>query len=389
MKTTIPYDSSLSLGSVVCPAKYHALQALASQAAHIGAAEKALEAATATLNAFNDLWLESSGLSRQVIDRVGRGRSEARRSVEVATEALVNARVEWSPRIVDLQRKAEDQGDPHESPIDFSRTGVRQLPLVEDSIRMSGQYFSFASDAGDASGLERFVAGATSFLGAKRSIDLASTVSSQVALQRTAHDVEGTLIVTATCTHRNLGLLDPVVLDADKALALWNRFFPKHPLMPGKPDALIAAARDSGTDESEAFHLCTGARYGSSFIGMVHLLNRPDGALAAGDTFSDLSIDAIRRALPADATVSHCDIIVAGGLSSLASSRSGGVLDVRSLLQAFDDYVARVGAGCSGVPIKFMLSSVTRDQVARAWCERHMPARFEGGPTAAAHEPSA
>ena len=43
--------------------------------------------------------------------------------------------------------------------------------------------------------------------------------------QRELHEISGTLVVTATCTHANAAIFAPFIIDADKAINAWNETF--------------------------------------------------------------------------------------------------------------------------------------------------------------------
>lgn len=52
------------------------------------------------------------------------------------------------------------------------------------------------------------------------------------------------------------------------------------------------------------------------------------------------------------------------------------VLDVNSLMTAFDNYVTAARAGGIGVPINYYLKPITRTQLAQMWMTKYYPDRF-------------
>ena len=49
------------------------------------------------------------------------------------------------------------------------------------------------------------------------------------------------------------------------------------------------------------------------------------------------------------------------------------VIDLNSLMTAFDDYVQKAGDGKTGVPINFYLSYVTKRDIALEWMKKYYP----------------
>ncbi|MCY1384657.1 hypothetical protein D9M69_729430 [compost metagenome] len=63
------------------------------------------------------------------------------------------------------------------------------------------------------------------------------------------------------------------------------------------------------------------------------------------------------------------------------------MLDVNSLMTAFDNYVAAARKGGIGVPINYYLKPITRTQLAQMWMNKYYPDRLlaiQGDDTAAA-----
>lgn len=167
----------------------------------------------------------------------------------------------------ELANEAGDRMDTPESPIDFEASTLTKQPLSAESLKLDSQYFSMESNLqGDViANIETFVRDAAGEGGGQ----VAKAVSAQVVNQNRNHHVCGTLIIVANCTHRNAGLLSPLVIDPDKAIKAWNqthetsrRIVSPESEVPGR----------EGGDEEEGMTLITGAAYASSFVGMVHIL---------------------------------------------------------------------------------------------------------------------
>ena len=289
------------------------------------------------------------------------------------------------------------------------------------------------------------------------------------------HDIQGTLVISATCTHKDAVLLAPFVLDVDKALRVWNQVQTdqKHNDQLIKPDDIkniqkIAAQSDTPADLQNALRLLSGATYGSCFIGMVHILNTSEtmsdeemtsvaaslqaqfkvGAFFADESGgfgvdSSFSNDA-KNLLSSQNISSHCTLIAMGSIpsiksnevalgvksftdddgaksmaalakiqnataddfksmdSSADSARTGGqfvalqtakitavlsglsqiddkankMLDINSMMDAFEDYVEKCLSGNIGIPINYYLKSITKSQIAQMWMAKYYPGKF-------------
>lgn len=71
---------------------------------------------------------------------------------------------------------------------------------------------------------------------------------------------------------------------------------------------------------------------------------------------------------------------VEGVLSSLADIQGEKikVMDVNSLMDAFDTYIANISNGkCTGVPINYFVKPITRSQLALMWVTKYFPGEFD------------
>jgi hypothetical protein len=69
---------------------------------------------------------------------------------------------------------------------------------------------------------------------------------------------------------------------------------------------------------------------------------------------------------------------VLSGLADIEKT-TNQMLDINSLMQAFDDYVTRAGAakdGTFGVPINYYIKPITRSQLAQMWMSKYYPNKF-------------
>jgi hypothetical protein len=151
------------------------------------------------------------------------------------------------------------------------------MPLAADTMNMDVQYFSYDKNSQNADTFSAQIASyvsknASSIIGSQ-SAKLASAASAQVSGQVTAHDIEGTLVVPVSCTHKNASILAPFVLQIDKAIKVWNHLFPAKKLDPTSRTAMENIAGNDSQEDKEKFSVISGTTFGSSFVGMVHVLN--------------------------------------------------------------------------------------------------------------------
>jgi hypothetical protein len=169
-----------------------------------------------------------------------------------------------------------------ESPVILKTQNIKTLPLSSESIKLDSQYFSYEGGAQDdpISAISKFVGDSTSGALGEQAKKLAQDSASQVAAQRQAHDLTGTLIITASCTHRNVMLLDPFEIDSDRAISIWNRKF--------QDDAIDLDDYDPkktiSYDDKNMLTVVSGVKFGSCFVGMAHFVKSDIDAIDVSDS---------------------------------------------------------------------------------------------------------
>ena len=276
MSTTIPYSPSLVLGSIIEPAAMDTLLA-------VSAAQTPIDAAQETLNSFiamkRSLEMTVQELINMSIDpkELVKKVEEVGAEVDKAATAYATTRLEQELKLQPLRARMQMVHANVESPIDYNRTQVTTKALAADSLKMDAQFFSFDENAENdnttLANIKSYVSGATAFLGVKASFDMAKTAVDQVDKQRQLHKISGTLVLTATCTHKEAQILSPLYLDVDKAIRVWNQLFPDEKNKIRMDEASIQQIADQeGTPQEVSFNIISGSTLGSSFVGMVHVL---------------------------------------------------------------------------------------------------------------------
>ena len=144
--------------------------------------------------------------------------------------------------------------------------------------------------------------------------------------QEQTNVLEGTLIITVTCTHKDAVLLAPFVLDVDKAIRVWNSLCDEGDIPKDKYlniNELQKFAKEEGTKDEEKLSLLSGVTYGSSFIGMVHILKSTSSK-------SSQNISTVAASMQAQMETGNWFSSASGGFGIDASFAN----DVKSLLSS-------------------------------------------------------
>ncbi|BBM84492.1 hypothetical protein [Candidatus Uabimicrobium amorphum] len=484
MSTEIPYDPSLALGNIVPDEKLKVLEAISALQTPIDAAQGELNSAIMlkrklqmTMNDLVNMGIDTSELNDSIAKVGGEILDAAKKYAKVSVDAL--------PKVAAQKAKIAQVSDSLESPIDYNRSQIKLEPLSSDSIHMDSQYFSFAetgqSSESSMAALKSFVSASTSFLGDKYSAQASASAQSQVSHQREHHDIEGTLVITANCTHKQASVFAPFYIDVDKGIRVWNRLFPDDMIKTNSGASMAAIAAKQETKDEKSFNLISGATYGSCFIGMVHVLKQSGtessqqmysaaaglqaqmevgswfGSYEGGFGVSSSFSNSAKSLLSQQSISSHVSLVTVGVIPCIKANNvdvvvkqfanfspdammgelqtmqnatageqqtvtseasdnktrgqiaamkattikscvsavqdgdkeSNKMLDVNSLMTAFEDYVQKAIAGQAGVPITYFLKPITAAQLAQMWVAKYLPGEYvtSAGDDSAPKEP--
>lgn len=290
MSSSIPYDPSLVLGNIVPLEHLDKLEKIATLQSPIDAALNELNSAILTrrkldmtMDELLNLGVDTSKVSSQM--------KKINDEIKSAAGTFASTSATNLPEIAKVQGTLKAVNDSIESPIDYNRSQVKRMPLAADSMTMDAQYFSFdqnvqSSNSAMAS-MKSFISASTSFLGDKYSGKATQSAMSQVSHQREVHDIQGTLVITASCTHKQTSIFAPFFIDVDKGIRAWNQLFPDQMIKTNDPSSIAKIAENQQTkfDAKHVINLLSGATYGSSFVGMVHVL-RESGTQSDQDMYS-------------------------------------------------------------------------------------------------------
>ena len=359
MPSTIPYDPSLTLGNVVPKEKLDNLIQIAKAQADPDSKEATLNSLI-TLKRSLDLTVEEMiNMGVDVTDLINDSK-ELGKQLKDAAKAYADAKIAAEKKIQPLRAKIIAVSEEIESPIDYNRSSLKQMPLAADSLQMNVQYFSFDRNKQDASSQAASIAGFVSeqlqYEGEGQTTQVSGAVSKQVHSQYANHSIEGTLVIAITCTHKNAQIFAPFILDIDKAVRAWNAMFPDDMIKTNDPKSIADIEAKTETSKENSFQILSGATYGSSFVGMVHVLNTTEtsehedmeslaaslqetfdvGAWAAevsgGFGVEGSVVDGAKQLLSQQNIQSHCSAVTMGIIPSIKSNQ------VKSNVQEFTKF---------------------------------------------------
>lgn len=276
MPSTIPYDSALALGNVVSLKRLAVLEKIADAQSPADAAEDTMNSLIALKRSLDMTVQELINMAVDPTDVV-QASQQTGKDIAKAAADYATAKIASLKAIQPLKASMRGVNESIESPIDYNRTQIKKMPLSADSMRLNVQYFAVDQNAQNsnthAASVSAFVSGEVSYFGDEFSSQSSKSVSQQVNSQTANHSISGTLVISVTCTHKDAVLLAPFILDVDKAVRVWNSVYPGKMIKPDSITDIMQIAQQADTKDEDALTLLSGATYGSSFVGMVHILN--------------------------------------------------------------------------------------------------------------------
>ena len=340
---SIPYDPSLALGDIADENILKSLEATAKVAALMDAAQDELNALILAKRSLNMTLEELTGLAVDTAN-VKTAIAKLDPQIAAAAESVADNVIKCQEQIAASKKNRAliSVKANVESPLDYDRTDIKRLPLAVDSLKFDAQYFSNNGNAAAAIG--EYVKNSLDS-SASMSQPMAATAMAQAVSQYQNHNIEGTLVITAACTHKYVQLLAPLVVDPDKAIRVWNVLFPNDQIDPGSPESIAGIATGSNQNpDGKGFTIISGAAYGSSFVGMVHLIrtettsskqgtetitpeirqmienNLAFEGLSGGIGLSQSVANHIKRMISKQRITSHCSIITMGVVPPITAS---------------------------------------------------------------------
>lgn len=359
MPSTIPYDPSLTLGNIVGMDQLNNLVQISTLQAPADAAEGNMNSLMTLKRSIDMTIQEMIDMGIDPDDLIAES-EQVGQDLQKAAADYGKAKVAAEKAIQPLKAKVSAVHDQVESPIDYNKSIIKEMPISSDSLQMNVQYFSFDENAqssqSHASTVSSFVSESLSIFGEGQSSQASASAQQQVNSQVSRHSIAGTLVICITCTHKNAQVFAPFILDVDKAVRAWNKLFPDDMINTNNPASIAKIEATADTKEDKSFNLLSGATYGSSFVGMVHVLNTSDSsssqrmesiASSMQETFDiggwfasgtggfgvDSSFsDSAKNLLSTQSIQSHCSLVTMGIIPSIKSNQ------VKIGVQGFSDF---------------------------------------------------
>lgn len=293
MPSSIPYDPSLTIGSVIALEKLQNIEAIAAAQAPADAAEAKMNSSISLKRSIDMTIQELLGMNVDPGDLVQKS-TDLGKQIQTDAVAYATAKVAAETTVAPLRAKIIGVAAEYESPIDYNKSMIKQMPLSADSLSMDVQYFSFdqssQSSQSHAATIAGYVSESLSIFGDTYSSQASSSAQAQMNNQHARHDIAGTLVISISCTHKNVNVFAPFILDVDKAVHTWNAMFPDSLIKTNDVASVAKIEAVSETKADKVINLISGAAYGSSFVGMVHILN-------ASETDSSQSMESVAATL--------------------------------------------------------------------------------------------
>ncbi|VUC34818.1 unnamed protein product [Clonostachys rosea] len=410
MQSSIPYDPSLALGTVLSNAALQLVNDISQAEAPVNAAREELDSLVSSRKNLDKTKSEliNLGIDTSLIDEEINNINSNIASVAndyVRTKVKVEADV----RGLRSRNHGVSNSAPVESLIDRTRAQPILVPLAADSLKVDVQYFSMdpneQSSTSFASAASSFVSSATSWLGTKLSAEISQAAEAQVLDQVKRQSIAGTLILSASCTHKNGVTLEPFAIDPDKGIKAWSRLFPDDKIDATRPGEIVELARTAdGNESGNKLGVVSGMSLGSNFIGMVHILNSTTTEVQVPDvrshvtflttgTISEVNLNESTSNKPTLETLVPAfqkrfqlnDLGDVGlepsqlgqGLVDSALAKVNGsiskLVDINFMTAALNDFLQKASSGGSGVPLSYYLREVTKGDIAEAWVAKYHP----------------
>lgn len=280
MSSTIPYDPSLVLGNIADPAKIDALEKIAELQKPVDDTQRELDSLIQSKRSL-DMTLQEMLNMNVEQDQL----DELAKEIDQIKKSMSQAAIDLAKKTISAQKSIKEQRDKAgqtqisqsvESPIDYNKSAIKKMPLSSDSMVLDAQYFRFESNKqsqeAHSSAVASYVSSqVSSFLSPTYGVKAGASAKHAMESQHSRHSVEGTLVITANCNHKMADVFAPFVLDPEKAINAWNVYVPGKKIDTADAKSMQAAITGKDADKAQMY-LLSGATYGSSFVGMVHIL---------------------------------------------------------------------------------------------------------------------
>ncbi|KAH7173250.1 uncharacterized protein B0J16DRAFT_405613 [Fusarium flagelliforme] len=296
MPTSIPYDPSLTLMSLVTEQAVDTVKEIADLQAPVDAAQDALNSLISTKRSLTMTKTELKNLGVPTYD-LDKEIKKLDATIEKAAADYAKAKIVAEPQVIEKRKKIHSAHKQIESPVDDLRSEIKNMPLANDSMNMDVQYFSFDSNSQTSAAYSAQIASYVSasvggVFGPKQSMEMGAAASRQVSRQISQQSTNGTLVLSVSCTHKNATIVAPFVLHVDKAIKVWNHLFPEIKLDLTSGSSMMKCAMNESQEDKKKFSIISGTTFGSCFVGMIHVLNMANTSASESMTAAATSMQA-------------------------------------------------------------------------------------------------
>eukprot|EP00547_Thalassionema_nitzschioides_P003145 CAMPEP_0194212706 /NCGR_PEP_ID=MMETSP0156-20130528/12742_1 /TAXON_ID=33649 /ORGANISM="Thalassionema nitzschioides, Strain L26-B" /LENGTH=499 /DNA_ID=CAMNT_0038940579 /DNA_START=23 /DNA_END=1522 /DNA_ORIENTATION=+ len=375
MADTIPADPGIVLGNVLPLKKKEYLLEIAEARNPQDIAQQKLHNLTLSYHKLSGVYQDmvNAGVDAADLKKLDDEKNLLKKAMVKAALDLGNAciAVEAKVRAIEAKYGQKKITFNFESPIDFSASEIKKMPVSYDSTNMDVNYFRNETEKDGstaenlASKIYKHVSSTFAAWSTPEKAQNLSKSAHRVMEQQTQnHSIDGVIVITAHCTHKMASIYEPLVLNPAKTVRAWNGLYPKDkikttkegvykaagkklpkPAAPAKTGdaATEPAAAKAGdeeedkpvTDSTNMMHLVTGATYGSSFVGFVHIKqessssNSQKGASLASsiqgiaqNAFGDTKSfgDNTKSLLSNSHVDTHCSLVTEGVIPQISSN---------------------------------------------------------------------
>eukprot|EP00547_Thalassionema_nitzschioides_P016981 CAMPEP_0194250576 /NCGR_PEP_ID=MMETSP0158-20130606/23427_1 /TAXON_ID=33649 /ORGANISM="Thalassionema nitzschioides, Strain L26-B" /LENGTH=434 /DNA_ID=CAMNT_0038987437 /DNA_START=68 /DNA_END=1369 /DNA_ORIENTATION=+ len=280
--TSIPADPGLVLGNIVETWRVEQLQAIAQLQAPVDLANDRLNSLSLSSYKIEMVYQQMVNMRVDVMslvkiqtEMVALKAEAAEAAIDLAVQVMTSEKAIRSLKAkIFRQTKISEQV---ESPMNYELSQIQQFPLSFDSMKFDVQFFQVqqTADASTAHASDISAHVASTFQkggsggGVQAGMNAAASAHSTTMAQMNSNSVEGTVVITAFCTHKQTDMISPFVMDPEKAVRAWNECNPEDYLSYDAPDMWKAALVDTGIGSMQ---ILSGAAKSSSFVAYVHIL---------------------------------------------------------------------------------------------------------------------
>lgn len=353
MPSSIPFDPGLVLGNIVDKDKIDNLKIIAEAQKEVDNSQDKLNSSLLAKHKLDMLRQELITLQidqeeiKKLEDQIDElDKVVAANAIDLATKSIASSAAVAAERDKAPQTQISDSV---ESPIDYEQSDIKLLDLSSDTMNMDVQYvrneFNMdKSSAHSASVASTVSSQVSSFLSPSYATSISASVKAATYRQTSSHVIEGTVVITVNCSHRASRVFAPLVLDVDKSVEVWNAVHKDDKLESSDPESVYQAANAEESEDAKVIDLLSGQTSGSSFVGLVHIVQEENSTSQQSTTAVAASVSVeieknlflasksgkfgldasyannLKSLFSSSSLQSHCNVITMGSIPTIASN---------------------------------------------------------------------